>query len=84
MCVCVGVWVCVCAHVRLRVFVCYNISTITLLLFIIINRLGYVFWTDYGMKKIERAYLNGTGPPTTVIERGLEQPTGNLYHYVMQ
>ena len=67
--VCVLVCVCVCVY--------YNIRTITLLLFIIINRLGYVFWTDYGMKKIERAYLNGSGPLTTIIGRGLEQPTGN-------
>lgn len=69
----------VCVHMHAFVYsivhvTCYyyGFSNVTHL-----NRLGYVFWTDYAMKKIQRAHLNGSGPVTTVIDRGLEQPTGN-------
>ena len=70
---------CVCVHMHAFMYstvhvtcYCYGFSNVTHL-----NRLGYVFWTDYAMKKIQRAHLNGSGPITAVIDRGLEQPTGN-------
>ena len=74
MSVCLSVCMHACMYVCMSYYL-HNILTVTTTSHV--NRLGYVFWTDYAMKKIQRAYLNGTGPITTVIDRGLEQPTGN-------